>query len=593
MIRRVWSDLATFKEVRFESGFNVVLADAAEDSKETESTNGLGKTTLIRIIHFCLGSDLSRDKVLTHPDLAGLTFGLDLQIGDRIIVASRNISTPKTVSVSASFLDGLAVDAEVTGGDLATISLEDWKNVLSERFCPEAAVSTAALRKSFVPSFRELAIYFIRLGKPAFVDPQLAYQGQSGPSKRLSLSFMLGLNWGLQRSIHEQIESRGRLKEATTALRDPAVSGHQTTIGELEAERVALEKLLTAKQKEVESFNVRDDYRQLESDLNAADREIHERINENHADTRLRDCYLESANQVPDADSSRPISILEGAGAVFQANALRTLEDVSTFHAEVYRNRKEFLQGEIARLNSAIEARTAEITIASRKKQQILGLLRTSGAIETLITLQRSYTELNARHQVLLAQIEQRKRFDRRRDEIAATIARDKMLLKSDLDDRRHAVDEVRALFAEYTQTLYGRPGRLAVDVGKDGYSFTFTIDREGSDGIDQMVVFCFDLTVATLWAKYNRGLPILIHDSSLFADVDPRQYAGALKLAAECSAKFGFQYICCLNSGTLPLQHLGDFDLTLFVRLRLTDEGPSGRLLGTQLPPREKRAAA
>lgn len=43
MIRRVWSDLATFKEARFDTGFNVVLADTTEDSKETESTNGLGK----------------------------------------------------------------------------------------------------------------------------------------------------------------------------------------------------------------------------------------------------------------------------------------------------------------------------------------------------------------------------------------------------------------------------------------------------------------------------------------------------------------------------------------------------------------------
>src|SRR5262249_52220690 len=162
----------------------------------------------------------------------------------------------------------------------------------------------------------------------------------------------------------------------------------------------------------------------------------------------------------------------------------------------------------------------------SGEKQRILGLLRTSGAIETLIALQRSYTDLHARYEVSSSQIEQRKRFDRRSDEIAAAIVRDKMLLKSDLDDRRDAVDEVRALFAEYTQTLYGRPGRLAVDVARDGYSFTFTIDREGSDGIDQMVVFCFDLTVATLWAKYHRGFRVLVHDSSLFADVVPRQYA-------------------------------------------------------------------
>jgi uncharacterized protein YydD (DUF2326 family) len=589
MIRRVWSDLSTFKETCFDRAFNVVLAEAVEDSKETESINGLGKTTLIRIIHFCLGSELSRDKVLTHPYLTRVTFGLDLQVGGRTIVVSRNISTPKIVSVSARFLDGLAIDREITGDDIATISLDDWRLALSERFFPEARVSRDGAQPSFVPTFRELAVYFIRLGKPAFVDPQLAYQGQPGASKRLNLSFMLSLNWGLQRSIQEQIASRSHLKEASEVLRDPNVAGTQRTIGELEAERVALENLLRTKRQEVESFNVRDDYRQLESDLNAIDREIHDRINENHADTRLRDYYRESADLVPDADDARPVSILEEAGAVFQPNALRNLEEVARFHAEVYRNRKAFLQNEITRLNAAIEGRTHQITAASQEKQRILRLLHTSGAIETLIALQRSYTELNARHEVLSSQIEQRKRFDRRSDEIATAIARDKMLLKSDLDDRREAVDEVRALFAEYTQTLYGRPGRLAVDVAREGYSFTFTIDGEGSDGIDQMVVFCFDLTVATLWAKYHRGFPVLIHDSSLFADVDPRQYAGALKLAAECSEKYGFQYICCLNTGMLPRQYLGTFDLDPFLRLRLTDDGPRGRLLGMQLPPREK----
>ena len=126
----------------------------------------------------------------------------------------------------------------------------------------------------------------------------------------------------------------------------------------------------------------------------------------------------------------------------------------------------------------------------------------------------------------------------------------------------------------------------MGVDVGPEGYSFSFTIDREGSDGVDQMVVFCFDLTVASVWAKRRRGLPVLIHDSSLFADVDPRQYAAALKLAAENSGKYGFQYICCLNVGSLQRDHFADF-----VRLRLTDKGPEERLLGKQLPPREKNA--
>ncbi|MGY4573744.1 DUF2326 domain-containing protein [Bradyrhizobium sp. USDA 3256] len=586
MILRVWSDLPTFREASFEKGFNVVLADTAEDSKETESTNGLGKTTLIRIVHFCLGMDIGRDKVLNHPDLANVTFGLDMCIGDETVTVKRITSSSKHVAVSSWMIGRLPIEGDKVDAGFVRITTDDWKRVLTSRFYPPAQGVTVRQ-----PSFRDIVLYLIRLGKAAFTDPQLAFQGQSGPSKRLDISFLLGLNWGLQESIHGQIATRSHLNDASKVRKAAEESGAERSIGELEAERVALETQLNAKKKELDSFNLREDYRDLEKQLGGVDRELHEAINENFSDSRLRDFYQESTSEVPEADSTRPIAILQEAGAIFKDDTLRKLDEVASFHEQVYRNRKEFLKTEINRLAQAIRARDAKIDALSSEKQRVLNVLRSSGAIETLIALQRNYTELNARHQVLLSQIEDRKQVDRRSDELTATIARDRTLLKQDLEDRRQQVDEVRALFAEYTQDLYGRPGRLGVDVGQNGYSFSFTIDRQGSDGVDQMVVFCFDLTIASVWAKHGKGFPVLIHDSSLFADVDPRQYAKALKLAADNSAKYGFQYICCLNVGSLPKDHLGEFSLEPHVRLRLHDEGPEGRLLGKQLPPREKNA--
>jgi uncharacterized protein YydD (DUF2326 family) len=202
--------------------------------------------------------------------------------------------------------------------------------------------------------------------------------------------------------------------------------------------------------------------------------------------------------------------------------------------------------------------------------------------------MQRSFADLNAQREVLVSKIDERKKFDRLDDELAASMSKLRALLKSDLDDRRQSVDEIRALFAEYTATLYGVAGRLSVDVGRAGYRFSFVIDREGSDGVGQMVVFCFDLAVATVWAKLKKGFGSLIHDSTLFADVDPRQVASALSLASQKSKEFGFQYICCLNSGTVEGEKF-TFDVEPLVRIRLTDDSPKGRLLGIQLSPRER----
>src|SRR3546814_4553076 len=112
-------------------------------------------------------------------------------------------------------------------------------------------------------------------------------------------------------------------------------------------------------------------------------------------------------------------------------------------------------------------------------------------------------------------------------------------------------------------------------------YKFSFAIDRQGSDGVDQMVVFCFDLVVATLLSRRDARFQSLMHDSSMFADVDPRQYGLALQLAFQVSTAEGFQYICCLNVGDLPKEHLGALELDPMIVLRLSDDGDKGRLLG------------
>lgn len=588
MILEVWSSLENFKEVRLDAGLNIVLADRAEDSDETESTNGLGKTTLLRTIHFCLGSDLSRDKVLSHPDLKGVTFGITYQWNDQPVRFSRNTAEPKTVRVSAGFLEGLSCTIDSRDGDYALVTIEEWRAALTQRFYPGPARSTN--RSLANVSFREIAGYLIRVGKPAFVDPQVTFSGQPGASKRQCVTFLLGLNTELQATLQADLASQKQVKEAIKALSEISESSAERGLGEMEADRVALEARIAERRVQIESFNVREDYREQEQRLTEVDREMHGLINENHSDRRLKEFYEASTKELPAGDPERPLQVLQDAGAVFKPEALRDIAAVSEFHRQLYRNRREFLHSEIERLASAIANRNTRIETLAEQKQSVLRLLKSSGAIDTLIELQRGFSQLEAEHKALLARIEERQRFNRQEDELSLRIARNRSVLRQDLDDRREAVDQVRALFANYTRALYGEPGRLSVDVGREGYSFSFTINRQGSDGVDQMVVFCFDLVVASLWAEKKRGFPVLIHDSTLFADVDPRQHAAALKLAADVSARLGFQYICCQNTGSLPRQHLGDIDVDAAIKVRLTDDGPQGRLLGRSLPPRDHR---
>ncbi|MFA7000445.1 MAG: DUF2326 domain-containing protein [Candidatus Paceibacterota bacterium] len=585
MLKKLRSDLSTFNDVSLMGGMNILLADQAKDSEETESTNGLGKSTFVRIVHFCLGSDFSREKVLDHPELKNVTFYLDFEWRGADYTVARNTSRDKHVHISSDFLNELDIDSKSKGDGFSEIALDDWKDALAERFYPETTIG----KKRHAPSFRDIAIYLCRLGKAAYADPQTAFQNQSGAAKRLCVSFLLQLNWLKQREMEAESQKRDQNTAALKALKAAEENFEILSIGDLEAERVALELVLRTKKDEVEKFNVRSDYADLEVGLNQVDRSIHDLINENFSEMRLLDFYRDSAREAPEANPERPLAILRDAGAIFKEEALRTIDEISAFHMSVYRNRREFLKSEIARLAEEIGRRKAQIDRLVARKGQLLQTLNSSGAIDTLIELQRGYTELVVQHEILISKINERKKFDRRDDELSAAIAKIRRTLKSDLEDRRQAVDEVRALFAEFTSVLYKVPGRLSVDVAQAGYRFSFVIDREGSDGVGQMVIFCFDLAVACLWARSKAGLGVLIHDSTLFADVDPRQISSALSLAKKKSEEFGFQYICCLNSGSTSNEHFKNFDIDPFVRLRLTDDSPKGRLLGKQLRPRER----
>ncbi len=82
--------------------------------------------------------------------------------------------------------------------------------------------------------------------------------------------------------------------------------------------------------------------------------------------------------------------------------------------------------------------------------------------------------------------------------------------------------------------------------------------------------------------ARKPHNPKFLFHDSSVFADVDERQIASAIKLAKATSEEHGFQYICCLNSDKVPTNLLEpELMVSDYVRLELKDKPDGACLFG------------
>ena len=91
MIRRVFADRPTFRALKLQGGLNLVIADVTPNSEARDTRNGVGKTSLLEIIHYCLGGTLRKGDTLKEPALTDWTFSVELDLGPAVVTVSRRV----------------------------------------------------------------------------------------------------------------------------------------------------------------------------------------------------------------------------------------------------------------------------------------------------------------------------------------------------------------------------------------------------------------------------------------------------------------------------------------------------------------------
>ncbi|MFM6349356.1 MAG: DUF2326 domain-containing protein, partial [Dolichospermum sp.] len=95
---------------------------------------------------------------------------------------------------------------------------------------------------------------------------------------------------------------------------------------------------------------------------------------------------------------------------------------------------------------------------------------------------------------------------------------------RSDRGERYEQAERAINLFSTNSRFLYNSFGTLVINVENNGFKFRVDIPNDGSEGIDKMKIFCYDLMLAQIWSERDPSPRILIHDSTIFDGVDDRQ---------------------------------------------------------------------
>lgn len=584
MIRRVFSDLGSFKEMRFKQGLNVLLAEKSPGATDRQTRNSAGKTSFVDLVHFLTGSNCDKESIFRNPALVNAEFGMDFDVAGASLTVLRSGRKPSEVMLEGD-VSRLAIQPKRKGGRLV-ISNTDWRLVLgAAMFRLPAEDDEAGGEVPDHPTFRSLFAYFARRERGGgFAEATKQHNLQQLSDQQMALSYLFGLDWSIAREWQHVRAREAELAQIKRAYTGGAFGDVLESAASLRTQLAVADERTRALRSSVSTFRVLEQYEELEREASKLTAELAVIADENAMD-RLFVGELEEA--VKDEAPPQPVDLerlYEEAGVVLPGAVKKRFEDVQIFHESVVRNRRSYLQSEMVRARQRIDEREARKADLDRRRAQVMSVLQSHGALEQFAGLQVELARSEAQSEAIRQKFQSAEALEAGQLRLTSERARLRGRLLQTFTEQAGTLNQAFVAFADVSRALYEQPGILTVKDSDNGPVFEISIPGERSKGINNMQVFCFDMVLMRLCRDQGFGPGFLIHDSHLFDGVDGRQKGRALQVGAAGASQVGFQYIVTMNSDEVPAELPGGFDLQKNVlAVRLTDATDDGGLFGVR----------
>ena len=176
--------------------------------------------------------------------------------------------------------------------------------------------------------------------------------------------------------------------------------------GALETEKVRLTADVEQQGRLLEAFRVHEDYKSIETEANRLTEELHQLANANFGDRQAIGLYTATVQDetAGGVTSDQIKEVYEEAGLHFPQAVAKTLDDVAAFHDAVVANRREYLAGEVERLEHRVNSRDQRVQELDATRAELMEVLRTHGALDEFLALQTLLNDARAQ----LAEVEMR-----------------------------------------------------------------------------------------------------------------------------------------------------------------------------------------
>ncbi|WP_455835602.1 DUF2326 domain-containing protein [Pseudarthrobacter siccitolerans] len=545
MLRRLQANQPTFEPISFRQGLNVIVAEQAPNAGSTHTRNAKGKTTLLHVIKFMLGGSLP--KQLKPLQTSGWEFSLTLDLFGEEVTVTRNLASPSRLGIEFSPEIKTTLELYVEQG---TIHVDSWKELLGLAFF---SLDEDKSSGPFPLSTGVLLAYAIRIEPGA--DPLKAFPLQPAWSARQHLAFMFGLDWRLIQKMQD-ISKNAETLTAVSAAVEQGLLPSLAAESDLLIERSNIQRQLSEHQNRVEGFQVLDDPNGVIAQADALTETLSQLRDQALEDARMRTLYVdalrEASSEAIDPLHEDVAFLYSQAGTLLGDAISRRLDEVKAFHVRLSENRQAFIEQALDEIDHRQELRSRELGLLSSQRDNLMRALNAGGAIDELLALRDEASQLQQSLAGIELRLNQVREVTESQERLRAQRAELRREAQNQLNLSRAKLDRIAERFDSRMRRLYDVGGVLTASVDNDGYKFAINVAGQNSTGVNKMKLFCLDLALLEEGVNSSHHPDFLLHDSSVFDGVDPRQTASALSLAAEAVTQLGGQYICTLNSNDI-----------------------------------------
>lgn len=530
------------RDIEFHKGLNLIVDETPENT--TGTGNNVGKTTVLRLIDYCLGGDV--DGIYRNPENKHESYALvkDFLIGNNVIVTlilMDDLDTPsKKVVIERDFKTGRSSLIRINGKN---VTRKDFVDELESAIFPEVKTET--------PSFRQIIAHNIRIDNLRLENTlKTLTMGKNEEYEALYL-FMFGCpndSAARKTQLAQELDTEKKYKRRME--RNRSKNEYKAALSVIESD---IEKLVERK----DNLNINEN---LQLDINSLNA-LRAQINKVTSRTSLLSLRRELINETVESFDKQnfgedvvQLEMIYKQASAYVPKMQRTFKELVDFHNTMLENKKAFVVQELPSIQEEIESLSVELERLKEKETVMAEKVLKSDTYDELEDIIVQLSELSRRKgefESYISQIESAEKAIKEKCEEMKKI--DDGLFTADFAQRLETQrDKFNKIFSEVSHEIYDEQYIISYDVdtqkGKQLYKFHITDVANFSSGKKQGEISCFDIAY-TVFAD-QESIPCL---HFILNDKKELVHGNQLNKFAEAVNKYNVQFVCSMLYDKLP----------------------------------------